>query len=156
MAPKRERGAVREMKQSVAAEMAKVASARAAPWPPPRVAQALFSPSTYATEEKLLHVRRALAAEFLGGEALRIRSGSDLPQGGEVVTFHDFSVMGLLPPFLDFFLAILEAFAVHMLHLHPNAVMILASFAYACKAFVGVMPSVALSRHYFVPQLGKS
>ena len=43
-----------------------------------------------------------------------------------------------------------------MLHLHPNAVMILASFAYACEPFVGVMPSVALFRHYFVPRLGKS
>ena len=71
-------------------------------------------------------------------------------------TFHDFSVMGLLPPFSDFFLAILEAFGLHMLHRHPNMVMIVACFAYACEAFVGVMPSVALFRHYFVPHLGKS
>ena len=35
-----------------------------------------------------------------------------------------------------------------MLHLHPNAVLILATFAYACEAFVGVMPSVALFRHW--------
>ena len=73
-----------------------------------------------------------------------------------MVTFHDFSVMGLLPPFSYFFLAILEAFGLHMLHLHPNVVMIMASFAYSCEAFVGVMPFVALFRHYFVPHLGKS
>ena len=72
-----------------------------------------------------------------------------------MVTFHGFSVRGLLPPFSAFFIAILEAFGLHMLHLHPNAVMILASFKYACEAFVGVMPSVALFRHYFVPHLGK-
>ena len=62
----------------------------------------------YASEEKLPRVRHALAVDFLGGDALRIRSGSDLSQGGEVVTFHDFSVIGLLPPFSDFFLAILD------------------------------------------------
>ena len=66
MAPKRERGVVRKVKQSAAAERAKAASARAAPRPPPRVAQALFSPSVYAAEEMLVRVRRALAAEFLG------------------------------------------------------------------------------------------
>ena len=40
-------------------------------------------------------------------------------------------------------LVILEAFGLHMLHLHPNAVLILASFAYVCEAFVEVTPSVA-------------
>ena len=72
------------------------------------------------------------------------------------MTFHDFSVVGLLPPFSDFFISVLEAFGLHMLHLHLNAVLILASFSYACKAFVGVMPSVEFFRHYFVPRLGKS
>ena len=61
-----------------------------------------------------------------------------------MVTFHEFSVMGLLPPFSDFFMAVLEAFGLHMLHLHPNAMLILATFTYACKAFIGMMPSVAL------------
>ena len=43
-----------------------------------------------------------------------------------------------------------------MLHLHLNAMMITASFAYAYEAFIGVMPSVALFRHYFIPRMGKS
>ena len=70
------------------------------------------------------------------------------------MTFHDISVMGLLPPFSDFFIAVLEAFGLHMLRLHPNAVLILATFAYACEAFVGVVPSMALFRHYFMPRTG--
>ena len=72
-----------------------------------------------------------------------------------MVTFHDFSVRGLLPSLSAFFIANLEVFGLHMLHLHPNAVMILASFTYVCEAFVGLMPSVALFLHYFVPRLGK-
>ena len=82
--------------------------------------------------------------EFIGGDQLEIRSGAGPLQDGELVTFHDFSVMGLLPPFSDFFIAVLEAFGRHMLHLHLNAVLILATFAHASEAFVGVMPSVAL------------
>ena len=71
-----------------------------------------------------------------------------------MVTFHNFSMMGLLPPFSDFFMAVLEAFGLHMLHLHPNVVLILATFAHACKAFVSVMPSVALFRHFLTPEGG--
>ena len=32
----------------------------------------------------------------------------------EVVTFHDFSVAGLLPPFSDFFMVVLEGFGTRM------------------------------------------
>ena len=73
-----------------------------------------------------------------------------------MVTFHDFSVTGLFPPFSDFFLTVLEAFGLHMLHLQPNAVQTLATFAYACEAFIGVMPSVALFRHFFMARRGRS
>ena len=53
-------------------------------------------------------------------------------------------------------MAVLEAFGLHMLHLHPNAVLILATFAHACEAFVSVMPSVALFRHFFMPRRRRS
>ena len=33
---------------------------------------------------------------------------------------------------------------------------ILALLAYVCEAYVGVMPSVALFRHYFAPHIGRS
>ena len=52
-------------------------------------------------------------------------------------------------------MAVLEAVGLHMLHLHPNAVLILATFAHACEAFVGIMPSVALFRHFFYPRVEK-
>ena len=82
------------------------------------------------------------------------RPGSGPLQEDKVVTFHESSAMGLLPPFSTFFMAILEPYGLHMLHLHPNVVLIFATFAYACETFVGVAPSVTLFRHYFVPRIG--
>ena len=73
-----------------------------------------------------------------------------------MITVHDFSFAGLLPPFPEFLIAVLETYGLHMLHLHPNAARVLATFAYASEAFVGVAPSVALFRHFLVPHLGKS
>ena len=131
------------VKQTAGKKKTAASPARADPLPPLRVTQALFSPSIFASKEAIARARGTLAAKFIGGDQLKIRLGTSPQQDGVVVTFHDFFVMGLLPPFSDFFMAVLEAFGLHMLHLHPNAVLILATLALACEAFVGVMPSVA-------------
>ena len=94
----------------------------------------------FASEKGVAGARKVLAAEFIGGDQLKICSDTSPRRDGEVVTIHDFSVMGLLPPFSDFFMAVLEVFGLHMLHLHQNAVLILATFTHACEPFVGVMP----------------
>lgn len=41
-----------------------------------------------------------------------------------VLVFLNFLIAGLVPPFSDFFLAVLEHYKIHMLHLHPNAVLV--------------------------------
>ena len=97
----------------------------------------MFDPCKLVSEKRIAAARKVLAEEFIGGDQLEIRSGASPQQDGEVVTFHDFSVMGLLPPFSDFFMAVLEAFGLHMLHLHPNAVLVLATFAHASEALIG-------------------
>ncbi|KAE8789033.1 hypothetical protein D1007_36897 [Hordeum vulgare] len=51
---------------------------------------------------------------------------------------------GQLPPFLDFLRTVLENYQIHALHLHPNLFFLLATFAYLCEGFLGVMPSLAL------------
>jgi len=56
---------------------------------------------------------------------------------------------GLVAPFSPFFLAILEHYQIQLLHLHPNSITILAVFAFACEAFLGIKPSVALFHHYY-------
>lgn len=63
--------------------------------------------------------------------------------------------MGLVPPFSDFFLAILEVYGLKLLHLTPGAILDLTLFAYTYEAFVGVMPSVALFHHFFYPRVCK-
>ena len=74
---------------------------------------------------------------------------------GEAIIFHDFCAAGLIPPFSEF-MAVLEAYGLHMLHLHPNAVVTLSLFTDVFEAYVGVVPSIALFRHYFVPHVGRS
>ena len=63
--------------------------------------------------------------------------------------FGVFMRMGLVPPFSDFFLAVLESFGLKLLNHTPDAIVDLTLFAYAYESFVGVAPSMALFRHYF-------
>jgi hypothetical protein len=64
--------------------------------------------------------------------------------------FFLFSVFaGLVPPFSAFFLVILETYGIQAIHLHPKSVTLLAVFAYACEAWIGIKPSVAYFRHLF-------
>ena len=63
--------------------------------------------------------------------------------------------IGLVPPFSDFFVEILRAYDLKLLHLTPGSILDLSVFAYAYEAFVGVMPSVALFRHFFYLRVGK-
>ena len=60
---------------------------------------------------------------------------------------------GLLPPFLDFFNAMLSHYQVHVLHLDPKSIILFSAFVFLCEAFVGIAPSVALLRHLFSLQL---
>jgi hypothetical protein len=62
--------------------------------------------------------------------------------------FYHAVLAGLVPPFSPFFLATVDHYQIQALHLHPNSILILSVFAYACEEFVGVMPSMALFRHY--------
>jgi hypothetical protein len=64
--------------------------------------------------------------------------------------FFLFSVFtGLVSPFSPFFLAILETYGIQAIHLHPKSVTLLAVFAYACEAWIGIKPSVVYFRHLF-------
>ena len=67
----------------------------------------------------------------------------------EVPIFIDALWAGLIPPFSAFFNAVLEHYQIHMLHLDPQSVTLLAVFAFLCEAMVGIAPSVALLRHFF-------
>ena len=121
-----------------------------------RLTQATFSPSIFATVEKTAEALSSLEEDFLDALGTVIRPATDEPAQGDAVIFHDFCAAGLVPPFSEFFLAVLETYGLHMLHLHPNVVVLLSLFAYVCEAYVGVTPSIALFRHFFVPHMGRS
>ena len=57
--------------------------------------------------------------------------------------FVNFFFAGLVPPFSLFMEEILTCYQICFLHLHPNAILTLAIFAYLCEAYLGVVPSVA-------------
>ena len=83
-----------------------------------------------------------------------LHRGRDFPDprnAREVVTFLSFLVVGMAAPFSTFTGAVLEVFALHLVHLTPNTVLTLALFAHACEMFVGVLPSVELFRYFFAP-----
>jgi hypothetical protein len=54
-----------------------------------------------------------------------------------------------VPLFSPFFLAILETYGIQAIHLHPKSVTLLAVFAYACEAWIGIKPLVAYFCHLF-------
>ena len=67
----------------------------------------------------------------------------------EVRYFADALWAGLVPPFSDFFNAVLSHYQIHMMHLGPESITLLAVFAFVCEAMMGIPPSVALLRHFF-------
>ena len=69
--------------------------------------------------------------------------------------FPVFFYCGLCPPFSDFLCDIMNTYGFHLLDFTPNAVLTMAVFAHLCENFVGILPNVALFRHYFSPRAEK-
>ena len=121
-----------------------------------RLTQATFSPSIFSMAESATEALSSLEEDFFDALSMIARPATEESVEGDAVIFHDFCVAGLIPPFSEFFMAVLETYGLHMLHLHPNAVVILSLFAYACEAYIGVPPPIALFHHFFVPHMGRS
>ena len=104
------------------------------------------------SENNLVATRLLTAGENNKKGKTELQAGSAEPEA-KGSTFYPFFmnavVAGLVPPFFEFFYAVLRHYKLQALHLHPNSVLLLSIFAYYCEAHVGVMPSVALLRHFF-------
>ena len=104
------------------------------------------------TEKNLALTRQMAAAQGneMGETALRAGPAQWEAKGSTFYPFFMSAVIArMVPPFSEFFYAILRHYKLQALHLHPNSVLLLSIFAYYCEAHVGVMPSVALLRHFF-------
>ena len=124
------------------------------PLPSPSVhpaAEPAVGRSLVHNDEAMDKVRPMLASSFnewgdtVAWPASRVRV---VRAATKVLIFIDALWAGMLPPFSAFFNAVLEHYQIHMLHLDPQSVTLLAVFAFVCEAMVGIAPSVALLRHF--------
>ncbi|KAE8774839.1 hypothetical protein D1007_52743 [Hordeum vulgare] len=78
------------------------------------------------------------------------------PAPGAVYPFFLHNIyVGLVPPFSEFFPAVLDHYGIQVLHLQPNSILLLSVFAFYCEDFVGVQPLVTLLRHFFSLRLNE-
>ena len=97
-------------------------------------------PPTRVSAAAIAKVRHLVAADSSEQGATEMRpSGSRLADEFYPIFLHTLYV-GLVPPFSDFLLAILETYQIHLLHLHPNSILILSIFTYLCEAYIGIRP----------------
>ena len=71
-----------------------------------------------------------------------LQAGSAVPEAPKSFFYPFFMgsmAAGFVPPFSDFFYAVLQYYGLQALHLHPNSVLLLSIFAFYCEAYVGVM-----------------
>src|SRR5438105_2003902 len=76
-------------------------------------------------------------------------TGAPQPNPREVVIFTSFIMAGLVPHFFEFFLAILNFYGIHLVHLVPNSIIMLATFAHFCEIFLGITPNLHLFRYFY-------
>ncbi|KAE8803170.1 hypothetical protein D1007_20940 [Hordeum vulgare] len=70
------------------------------------------------------------------------------------IPLHTHALLAMvLPLFSSFLVAVLSHYQIHALHLDPRSFVLLSAFEFLCEDFVGVIPSVALLRHFFSVEL---
>ena len=119
--------------------------------PPAWYESALDAPNV--SEKNLATTRLLTAGKRNEKGKTELQAGSTVPEA-QGSTFYPFFmnaiVAGLVHPFSNFFYAVLRHYRSQALHLHPNSILLLSIFAYYCQTHVGVVPFVALLRHFFL------
>ena len=59
----------------------------------------------------------------------------------------------LVPPFSDFFDAVMRSYGFRLFDFAPNAVTCMSIFVHLCENFVGIVPNVPLFRHFYAPRI---
>jgi hypothetical protein len=89
------------------------------------------------------------------GLASRLKNGAASlanMRPGDFIFFAAYALAGLVPPLSSFFLTLLEYYGLHLQHLSPNSIALVAIFIHLYEMYVGggVRPSVWLFRCFFV------
>jgi hypothetical protein len=79
---------------------------------------------------------------FRGGQS------PEPPQGFSVTTL-TYLKLGIVPPYSDFFGAVLQYHRIRLLHLTPNSMAQIPLFAYLSEQFLGVPPCLELFRAFY-------
>ena len=115
------------------------ATTEAAPEDPGLMAEAgplVLEASKILDAEDLARVLPLVAGPSHNYGKTRILPGSAVVERSESsvqpVFLHSI-VAGLVPPFSDFFLAVLTHYDIHLLHLQPNSIAILSIFAFSAR-----------------------
>nr|ABA99911.1 retrotransposon protein, putative, unclassified [Oryza sativa Japonica Group] len=113
----------------------------------------VLPPSCIVSERQAGLPRQFMPESATGREVVELGEGRPAPHyPGRSVFFLSFAMAGLVPPFSNFFMDVLEFYDLQMAHLTPNAIMTLAIFAHLCEMFIGVRPSLQLFRWFFTVQ----
>ena len=111
---------------------------------------ALVSPNVTEKNRAITHQIAATQINEMGDTALRLGSSRPVDKGSTFYPlFMSAVIAGLVPPFSEFFLAVLRQYQLHTPHIHSNSILLMSIFAYYYEAHVGVVPSVALPHHFF-------
>jgi hypothetical protein len=106
--------------------------------------------SRYQSKNDLRALRNSIGWQSLEYDS-KMRNGMlPLAQLGDFVYFSVYALAGLVPPFSSFFLMVLEHYGLHLQHLSPHSITLVAIFTHFCDMFVGVWPSVRLFRWFHV------
>jgi hypothetical protein len=79
---------------------------------------------------------------FRGGQS------PEPPQGFSVTTL-TYLKLGIVPPYSDFFGAVLQYHRIRLLHLTPNSMAQIPLFAYLSEQFLGVPPCLELFQAFY-------
>lgn len=86
------------------------------------------------------HLMTAVEGSKMAETELRAGSAELEAKGSTFYPFFTNAIFaGLVPPFSNFFYAILRHYRLSAVHLNPNSALLLLIFAYYCEAHVGVM-----------------
>jgi hypothetical protein len=106
------------------------------------------SKSTTKSSNELVEMGHQHNQELGGWRAPSGESFPD-PRPSEIVVFEDFFKRGfgvLVHPFLQ---GLLLYYEIGICNLHPNSILLVATFIHLCEAFVGIEPHFNLFRYLF-------
>jgi hypothetical protein len=81
----------------------------------------------------------------------RVPSGESFlePRAGEIVVFEDFFKRGFGVPIHPFLQGLLLHYEIGICNLHPNSILLVATFIHLCEAYVGIEPHFDLFCYLF-------